>query len=402
MNENPEIAILVEQPLGDLAFGIERIFWFERHRNEQRDTIAAGAGKSGKQRGEQHYDPIENPDRMRFPRRYPMRDRFGNIVAAIVGASLEKPSARVIGSKTPGHWNDHELRIVQELFEQIGYVFIVRNPLDTINSIVNRRNAARKGLDLWPDRPIAEAISRYREAACLLLSCASTYPDRTYVVRYDDLVDDTAATLEGLGRFLGVDLRDASRLVRPARPAKNVLSHAEDASVRAALGAAIDAWSAKRLTGIAGVVGAQLDDCIDVARPGKEYRFDAPVGERGVLGSGWSGAEAKGIWSDAALADAFFRVPADGQYSITVQFSASAASKRKPVAFQTSIASDERKHVLRNGRGGKIVLGPIRLEAGRAHRLRFAFGEVESELERGEGSDPRRKGIALRRLRIDS
>src|SRR5262249_34877106 len=152
--------------------------------------IAARSRKPGKKRGEKHYDPIENPDRMRFPRRYPMRDRFANIVAAIVGASLEKPSARVIGSKTPRPWNDHQLRIVQELFEEIRYVFIVRNPLDTINSIVNRRNAAREGLDLWPDKPIAEAISRYREGACLVLSCASTYPAQTYVIRYDDLVEN--------------------------------------------------------------------------------------------------------------------------------------------------------------------------------------------------------------------
>src|SRR5579863_9371089 len=219
MNESPEIAILVEQPLGDLAYGIAGIFWFEKHRDEQRETIAARSAKAGRRHGE-HYDPIENPERMRYPRRYPMRDRFGDIVSAIVRASLEKPSARVIGSKTPGHWNDHELRIVQEIFDQIRYVFIVRNPLDTINSIVNRRNAAREGLDLWPDKPVVEAISRYREGACLLLSCASIYPEHTYVIRYDDLIDDTAATLEELGRFLGVEMRDTSGLVRPSRPAK--------------------------------------------------------------------------------------------------------------------------------------------------------------------------------------
>lgn len=400
MNESPDIAILVEQPLGDLAYGIAGIFWFEKHRDEQRATIAARSSKAGKRHGG-HYDPIENPQRMRFPRRYPMRDRFGNIVAAVVGASLEKPAACVIGSKTPGHWNDHELRIVQELFEQIRYVFIVRNPLDTINSIVNRRNAAREGFDLWPDKPVVEAISRYREGACLLLSCASIYPEQTYVIRYDDLIDDTATTLEGLGRFLGVEIRDGSGLVRPSRPAKNVLSRAEEAAVRAALGDAIDTWSAKRLTGVASVIGAQLDDCIDVARSGSEYRFDAPVGERSVLGSGWSGAEPKGIWSDAAISDVFFRVPAAGNYAITVRLSASAGSKRKPLAFRTSIAADEREHTLRNGRGGRIALGPVWLEPGRVHRLRFAFGELQSDLERGEGSDPRRKGILLRRVRID-
>jgi hypothetical protein len=391
MNENPEIAILVEQPLGDLAHGIAGIFWFEKHRDEQRETIAARSRKASKKHGAKHYDPIENPDRMRYPRRYPMRDRFAHIVAAIVGASLEKPAARIIGSKTPGHWNDYELRIVQELFEQVRYVFIVRNPLDTINSIVNRRNAAREGRDLWPDKPIAEAISRYREGVCLLLSCASSYPEHTYVIRYDDLIDDTDRTLQGLGRFLGVELRDTSGLVRPSRPAENVLSHAEDAAVRSALGDAIDTWRSKRLTGPVGVVETQLDDCIDVARPGKEYRFDAPVGERGVLGSGWSGAQPKGIWSDAAVSDVFFRVPAGGEYLVTVRFSASAASKREPMTFHTSLANDERAHTLRKGGAGQIVLGPLRLEGGRAHRLRFSFGELQSA-----------KGLLLRRLRVDA
>lgn len=401
MNENPEIAILVEQPLGDLAYGIAGIFWFEKHRDEQRETIAARSGKAAKKRDDRHYDPIENPERMRFPRRYPMRDRFGNIVAAVVGAALEKPSARVIGSKTPGHWNDHELRVVQEMFEEVRYVFIVRNPIDTINSIVNRRNAARDGLDLWPDKPIDEAISRYREGTCLVLSCASIYPQHTYVIRYDDLVDDTAATLEGLGRFLGVDLHDSSGLVRPSRPAKNVLSKSEDAAVRAALGDAVDSWSEKHLTGSSSALGTELDDCIDVALPGKEYRFDAPVGERGVLGSGWSGAEPKGIWSDAAISDVFFRVPADADYAVVVRYSASTATKRRPLTLHASIGGDEREATLRDGRAGRIVLGPVRLQAGRAHRLRFAFGELQSEVERGDGPDPRRKGIQLRRLRID-
>src|SRR6185437_4706921 len=141
----------------------------------------------------------------------------------------------------------------------VAYVFIARDPLDTINSIVNRRNAAREGRDLWPDKPVAEAISRYREGVCLLLSCASSHPDRTYVVKYDDLVGDTAATLAGLGRFLGVELRDSSGLVRPSRPAKRVLSQAEGAAVTSALGEAVDAWASKRLTGAAAVVQRQLD-----------------------------------------------------------------------------------------------------------------------------------------------
>lgn len=387
MNESPEIGILVEQPLGDLANRMRDIFWFERHRDEQRAAIAAASARAAAKRGE-HYEPIENPERMRFPRRYPMRERLGSILAAVVGASLEKPSLRVIGSKTPGHWSDYELRVVEELFERVSFVFIVRNPLETINSIVNRRNAARKGLDLWPDKPVAEAVSRYREGVCLLLSCASTYPDRTYVVRYDDLIARTEATLSGLGRFLGLELKDSSGLVRESRPAKTVLTRDEERAVRAALGPAIDAWPTKRFTGMANEIGAQLDDCLDVAGRRTEYRFDAPTGERGVLGSGWSGAEPNGIWSDASLSDVWFRVPDDGEYRLTVTLSASVGNRRQPLTFETSAGDEAREHVIRHGRGERLVLGPVRLEAGRAQRLRFSFDEPG-------------KRICLRRLRVD-
>jgi hypothetical protein len=398
LNESPEIGILVEQPLGDVANRLSGLFWFDDHRREQRETIAAMASRKS-ERGGEYFAPIDNLQRMRFPLRYPTRERLGVIVAAVIEASLGKPHLALIGSKTPGHWNEHELAVVRELFAHLSYVFVVRNPWDTINSIVNRRNAARRGRDLWPDKPIEEAIARYQEGTCLLLSCARRYPERTYVVRYEDLLADPQSTLAGLGAFLGVELQDRSNLiVGGSRAAASVLTAAEDALVQAEFGAALRRWSEKRVTGPAGTLDAVLDDCVRTVEIGKQYRCDAPVGDRGMLGSGWSGAEPRGIWSDAPQADVFFAVPEDGTYALELELAACVRNRREGLRFTVTFGDQRSEHVLHHERNVRLRLGPVRLSGGRAHRVAFEFPSLPAASR--DRSDPRRKGVRLRRIRV--
>ena len=270
MNESPKIGLLVEQPLGDLAARMLDIFWFEDHILETRAIIAEKRRAAEKVRGAgEHFVLVENLDRMRFPRRYPTREKFGAILTGVVEASLEKPGLAVVGSKTPGHWDRFELDLVRSAFPRMKYVFIVRNPMETVNSILNFRNRARAGLHLWPDKPVEEAIARYQEGIGLLLSCAADSGEETFVVGYDDLIADPAATLASLGSFLGMELRDESKLVGPPSIAKNVLTPDEERAVRAAFGNAIDGWAAKRLTGPATALAGQLDDGLRVVEPGK-------------------------------------------------------------------------------------------------------------------------------------
>lgn len=403
INENPEVGLLVEQPLGDLAARILSMFWYEEHMNGQFAAVAASNGRtSRKSRAPAvHFVPLENLDRLRFPRRYPTRERLPSILAAIVEASLEKQRLKVIGSKTPGHWDHFEFDIVRSAFPAVKDVFIVRNPFDTVNSIINKRNAARAGRAVWTDKPVTEAIARFQESVCLLLSRAAAYGDDCYVVSYEDLIADPQSVLTKLGNFLGTELRDETGLVTGSRPVKHVLTRSEEAVVREELGAAIDAWGEKRLTGPAPDVASQLADCVRVVKAGTTYRCDAPVGDRGLLGSGWSGAEPPGIWSDAPHADMFFAVPEDGEYSVVLELAGYVPNWRAPLEVAIAIAGRRFDLTLRTGLRTRVRYGPMHLGARQAHRLSFNFGHLRSPLERGLGSDRRRLGICLRRFTVE-
>jgi hypothetical protein len=273
--------------------------------------------------------------------------------------------------------------------------------METVNSIVNFRNRARAGLHLWPDKPVEEAIARYQEGIGLLLSCAADSGEDTFVVGYDDLIADPAATLASLGAFLEMELRDESQLVGPSSIAKDVLTRDEERAVRAAFGGAIDGWAAKRLTGPSTALAGQLDDGLRVVEPGTVYRCDAPVGDRGLLGSGWSGAEPPGIWSDAPHADLFFAVPADGEYAVKIEFAGYVPNAREPLDVGLTVDEERAAIRLKNGRKTRFTSPKIRLAAGRAHRVRFDFSELRSPLERGLGPDRRRLGVCLRRFSVE-
>jgi hypothetical protein len=404
INESPEIGLLVEQPLGDLAARILSMFWYEEHLEKERAIIAAASNGhvARKPRAPAaHFTPLLNQDRVRFPRRYPTRERLPSILAAIVEASLEKNGLKLIGSKTPGHWDHFEFDIVRSMFPAVKDVFIVRNPFDTVNSIINRRNAARVGRDIWADKPVTEAIARFQEAVCLLLSRTAACADDCYVVSYEDLVADPPSVLGPLGAFLGADLRDEAGLVAGARAVKNVLTPAEEAQVRAELGPAIDSWSAKKLTGRASGVVQQLADCVRVVKIGTTYHCDSPVGDRGLLGAGWSGAEPPGIWSDAPQADMFFAVPRDGEYHVALDFAGYVPKRREPLEIAITIGGRRFDLTLRSGRRTRLRFGPLSLGAGQAHRLSFNFAHLRSPLERGLGTDRRRLGICLRSFTVE-
>jgi hypothetical protein len=404
INESPEIGVLVEQPLGDLAARIQSMFWYEEHLEKERARIAAASNGRASRTSPApaaHFTPLLNLDRVRFPRRYPTRERLPSILAAIVEASLEKNRLKLIGSKTPGHWDHFEFDIVRSMFPDVKDVFIVRNPFDTVNSIINRRNAARIGRDVWADKPVSEAIVRFQEAVCLLLSRAASHADDCYVVSYEDLVADPHAVLAPLGVFLGAELRDDTGLVTAAREAKNVLTPAEEALVREELGPAIDAWSTKKLTGRAAGVVQQLADCVRVVKIGTTYHCDAPVGDRGLLGAGWSGAEPPGIWSDAPQADMFFAVPRDGEYHVALDFAGYVPKRREPLEVAITIGGRRFDLTLSSGRRTRLRFGPFSLGAGQAHLLSFNFGQLRSPLERGLGTDRRRLGICLRSFTVE-
>src|SRR5436305_2059513 len=110
LNEHPSIGLLVEQPLGDVVRRMHELFWYETFLERERAAIERASARAGSDSGGKtaHFTPRDNASRLRFPRRYPSRDRLAQIVTAVVEASLEKDSLRIVGSKTPGHWRYDE------------------------------------------------------------------------------------------------------------------------------------------------------------------------------------------------------------------------------------------------------------------------------------------------------
>jgi sulfotransferase family protein len=363
LNRHPQIAIISEQPLGDVAERLLPIFWYEDFL--EREQLALSAQRAApRPTGMAIYEPVDSLEAARATHFYPTRARLGAMLAGIVEASLDKKNVVLIGSKTPGHWSSGQSALVASAFPTVKYVFVVRNPLDTINSMMNRRNKAVAGLDpSWPDKPVVDAISRYHEGVALLLSCTARDPNG-FVVGYEELVTQPRRVLAALGEYLGVDMADDNGSICAARRATNVFTLDEERAVRDAFGNAIDAWSEKRLTGPIGQLGHALDDCVKVLEPRRTYRCDAPVGDRSMLGTGWSGSEYNGVCGDAAQSDLVFTVPRDGAYRLMLDV-------------------EEERHWPRRHRQ---VLTLEALKAGRPHR------EV---LET-------RGGLRLRRLRLES
>jgi hypothetical protein len=318
LNRHPRVAILSEQPLGDVAERVLPIFWYEEFLEREQAALMKQRRARPGEAAATIYEPVDTLERARATHFYPTRARLGAMLTGIVEASFDKKDVALIGSKTPGHWSFEQAALVGSAFPLVKYVFVVRNPRDTINSMMNRRNKARAGLDhSWPDKPVADAISRYHESVALLLSCAARDPNG-FVVGYEELLAEPERVLGGLSEFLGVDVRDASGAIAGDRDAKNVLTPDEERAVRDEFERAIDAWNGKRLTGPVAELGDALDDCVKVLEPGRVYRCDAPAGDRSVLGTGWSGSEFNGPRSDAPQSDLVFTVAEDGAYRLVL------------------------------------------------------------------------------------
>jgi hypothetical protein len=406
MNESPDIGLLIEMPFGDLVRRMLPILWYEDNVNRERAAIADAGKRVAESAAPPEtgasFIPLDNRHQVTYARRYPTRERLAAIVTAVVEASMEKPNLKIVGSKTPGRWDEFELDVVKSVFPRVKYVFVVRHPLETINSIVNRRNAGRAGLDFWPYQHVSEAIDAYFESTAALLSCVAAYGDDCYVVGYEDLIANPEPTLAALGAFLGVELRDRTALIEKAGPSTRILTPDEDESVHAAFGQAIATWRDKRLTGPGTSIGRQLDDCVRVLEIGREYRFDAPATDRSLLGAGWSALEPQGVWTEALTAEAYFAVPEEGQYIVTLEFGGYVPSAQESLSF--GLALGERQAftaTLSDTRIVRVKCGPAAFSPSRAQRLRFSFSALRSPADRGLGADYRRLGVCLRGLLLE-
>jgi hypothetical protein len=142
-----------------------------------------------------------------------VRDEVRNVVEKVFRQYATGRGKPRWVDKTPNYFR--VLPLIDWLFQgSVSYLFIVRHPFDTIDSLENARYFAA---DVLEDPDIASAVRRHgrsrsgwahywREVNECLTSFADAHPARCFVFHYEDLVSAPEAVLENVLRFIGEDL----------------------------------------------------------------------------------------------------------------------------------------------------------------------------------------------------
>lgn len=132
------------------------------------------------------------------------------LVEALIGGCARRSGKRIWIDKTPSYVRDIEF-IEKLFFQQVSYIVVARHPLDCVDSMVRffqDENAHA------PNRDIARKVrvhgkgrygwARYwDEVYARLHALRLGSPERTHLLRYEDLVADPEATLRPLLAFIG-------------------------------------------------------------------------------------------------------------------------------------------------------------------------------------------------------
>lgn len=113
------------------------------------------------------------------------------------------------GDKLPGYAK--ELGAILKL-PDIRYLHVMRNPLDVVNSMLRRLDAARQGRDWW--KSITDFDSMLEAWAAAYRSIQSVKEnDKVFELHYEELIFDFDRSVANLNCFLGVDLQYRNILV---------------------------------------------------------------------------------------------------------------------------------------------------------------------------------------------
>jgi len=113
------------------------------------------------------------------------------------------------GDKLPGYWRD--LKKIM-MIPRAKYIHITRNPLDVINSMLRRTEAAKTGRDWWKNiTAFSEMLDVWANAYSSILSVE----DKSNVlhVHYEELLFNYENTIDRLNHFLECDLEYENILV---------------------------------------------------------------------------------------------------------------------------------------------------------------------------------------------
>lgn len=131
---------------------------------------------------------------------FPQKKNAGKMLAELVKYLANKPNATHLGDKLPKWDCDTKLDILKEHGINAKTINIVRNPLDVINSSLNRRENARKGGDIWPIETVNEAISEWLESWRFTVEHIDD-PD-VLNLKYEDLIQHFDRETGRIAQFL--------------------------------------------------------------------------------------------------------------------------------------------------------------------------------------------------------
>ncbi len=273
-----------------------------------------------------HAAPVDDPDDETLLDRFyaerdgkqgshPARPRIGPMWNAIGSWLSGKPDLHLFGTKLPlAFWNFGEIKHLLH-DDEIKTIFIVRDPVDVVNSSMRRRWNTVFGKDDWHIGNVQAACLEWRKAWDYIVERHAMEASRTKIISYHDLCAAPEACLQSLISFLDLPETLLSHNVAevPATVRQSFLSKQEAAYVSQYF------CDLPELRSEAQVFAAmeRRPKFFPLIEDGKQIMLSSGESDTYCL-SGFFDAEEWGRWSgpEASLA---FAVEGPGQHLVEIQ-----------------------------------------------------------------------------------
>lgn len=214
LNEHPQVGILSEYVFDNFVRVLDPLLDRERLIASRALPPAVAPAKPVQPSSESAKPPVSRTNKtygllvnaaLRFPKRFPTREDFPQLLSNVIATSLGKHGLRVIGAKDPFFTLHHDRDFLDDRVGlPVRYLLLLRNPIGQINSSLNRRNLAAERRDRWHIQTVHDAIHEYRSMCLLNFSYLVHFKDEAMLVKHEDLISDPTDTLRHVYRFLGL------------------------------------------------------------------------------------------------------------------------------------------------------------------------------------------------------
>lgn len=151
----------------------------------------------------------------------------GAFLQTLLGGYAARRQAHVFVDKTP--WNVLEAPALLDMLHDARMVLCVRDPRANVQSLleVGRRARRLERKTPWMTHDLATAIFTVKKCADAVLAAHRAYPERTRVVRFEEVVSNPRAVAEALCTFLGLPFDE--EMLHPERRSHDAARAADGA-----------------------------------------------------------------------------------------------------------------------------------------------------------------------------